>query len=167
MISAKLRNFFLELEAFLKRTDFSYKETFIKRKQKRDIVTLKDILLERKIINFIEKRFPYKCTIISEELRNKEYNKTEEYLWVIDPVDGTVNFANGIPIYSTSIALLKDLVPIYGLVYAPKLNRIYRAIRGEGAFCNNKVIKVSNKNKIEDSVVSVMLTSHYSIKRQK
>jgi myo-inositol-1(or 4)-monophosphatase len=59
------------------------------------------------------------------------------------------------------------LVPIYGLVYAPKLNRIYRAIRGEGAFCNNKVIKVSNKNKIEDSVVSVMLTSHYSYKETK
>lgn len=88
-------------------------------------------------------------------------------MWVIDPIDGTVNFSSSFPIYGHSIALMEEHETTFGLIYLPQMNKLYYAEKGVGAFCNNKQIKCSKKNELGDSVISIMLTSHYSKEENK
>ena len=68
------------------------------------------------------------------------------YLWVVDPIDGTTNFSRGIPECGISAALLKDDVPVIGVVYDPNKGKLYSAARGCGATCNGKPIHVSGRS---------------------
>ena len=80
------------------------KEIDIKNKEGNDIVTAIDLYMEKNIISLIKKWFP-EHSIYSEECG--EQNNTSEYEWFIDPIDGTINYASGLPLFSTSIALKK------------------------------------------------------------
>ena len=87
--------------------------------------------------------------ILSEE--TGEIKTNSEYKWIIDPIDGTVNFANGIPICCVSIALEKSGEMILGAVYNPFINELFFAQKGMGAFLNDKKISVSNKTSVAKS----------------
>ena len=131
----------------------------IKNKEGNDIVTAMDLYMEKNIIKVIKENFP-EHSIYSEEC-GEEKNKSE-YEWYIDPIDGTINFATGIPLFSTSIALKKNDETILGIVLDYNQNDIYYALKGKGAFRNGKKLQVSNNNKLSDSIISFCLTSHYN-----
>ena len=110
-----------------------------------NLVTEADHAAEKAIIDVIQKEYPDHF-ILSEE--TGEIKTNSEYKWIIDPIDGTVNFANGIPLCCVSIGLEKDGKMIFGAVSAPILNEFYIAEKGKGAFLNDKKISVSKKKEL-------------------
>jgi myo-inositol-1(or 4)-monophosphatase len=105
-------------------------------------VTEADHAAEKAIIDIIQTAFPDHF-ILSEE--TGEIITSSEYKWIIDPIDGTINFANGIPICCVSIGVEKNGEMIMGAVYAPMLNELYFAEKGKGATLNGNKISVGNK----------------------
>lgn len=83
-----------------------------------------------------------------------------ELQWVVDPLDGTVNYYYGIPIFCTSIALHAGGVPVLGCVYDPMQDECYTALCGEAAFCNGRRIAVSERTRLSEAVVFVGHGSH-------
>jgi myo-inositol-1(or 4)-monophosphatase len=108
-------------------------------------VTEADHAAEKAIIDIIQENHPGHF-ILSEE--TGEIITDSEYKWIIDPIDGTINFANGIPICCVSIGLEKAGKMIMGAVYAPILNELYFAQSGFGASLNDKKIQVGNKSEV-------------------
>ncbi len=116
-----------------------------------DLVTEADIASEKSIVAVIEKTYPNHF-ILGEE--SGERKTSSEYKWIIDPIDGTVNFANGIPICCVSIGLEKEGKMIMGAVYNPLMNEFFFAEKGKGATLNDKKISVSSKKKVEISCLA-------------
>lgn len=113
-----------------------------------DLVTEADIASEKAIIATIKEAFP-EHFILSEEAG--ELKMDSEYKWFIDPIDGTVNFANGIPLCCVSIGLEKAGEMILGAVYNPIINEFFFAEKNDGATLNDKKIKVSDKAEVATS----------------
>ncbi len=113
-----------------------------------DLVTEIDKKAESVIIANIHKYYP-DHQILSEEIGTME--SSSEYKWIIDPIDGTVNFVHGIPICCVSIGVEKDGEVILGAVYNPMLEELFMAEKGQGATLNDRPIKVSAKDEIESS----------------
>ncbi len=107
-----------------------------------NLVTEVDKKSEDRIIQVIRNYYP-EHTIISEEVG--ELIKPSEYQWIIDPIDGTVNFAHGIPLCCVSIALKHKEDLLLGAVYNPMMNELFFAEKGKGATLNDRPIKVSSK----------------------
>ncbi len=107
-----------------------------------NLVTEVDKLSEDRIIDVIRAVYPAH-TIISEEVG--EMIKVSEYQWIIDPIDGTVNFAHGIPLCCVSIGLMHNNQLLMGAVYNPMMNELFFAERGKGATLNGEPIRVSTK----------------------
>lgn len=122
----------------------------LKFKNDRDLVTTYDQQTEDFLVSGILKKFP-DHNIFGEETGKTD--KSSEYCWIIDPIDGTTSFVHGQPFYSISIALQKNGNTILGLVYAPRLQEMFWAERGQGAFRNGKPVKVSSRNKLIQSVL--------------
>jgi myo-inositol-1(or 4)-monophosphatase len=121
-----------------------YFETSLEKRQKDDksVVTIADEQAEQRIIEIIKNAYPTHG-FLGEE--SGEQNANAEYVWVIDPLDGTHNFVNGIPIFATSIGLVKDNTPIVGVIYNPATDTLFSAEQGKGAFWNGHVIHVSEQ----------------------
>jgi len=107
-----------------------------------NLVTETDKASEKLISDFIKKKYP-SHGILAEE--GSEANKSAEYLWVIDPLDGTTNFAHGLPIFAVSIGVQKNGQTIAGVVYDVMRDIIFSAEKNNGSFENEKRINV-NKN---------------------
>ena len=110
-----------------------------------NLVTEADHAAEKAIIEVIQKEYPDHF-ILSEE--TGEIKTSSEFKWIIDPIDGTVNFANGIPLCCVSIGLEKDGEMLMGAVYNPLMQEFYFAQKGFGASLNDKKISVSNKTQV-------------------
>jgi len=108
-----------------------------------NLVTEVDKHAETKIIEVIKNYFP-EHAIISEEIG--ELKKDSPYQWIIDPIDGTVNFAHGIPICCVSIGLKHGDSMLLGAVYNPMMNELFFAEKGKGSFLNDEPISVSKKS---------------------
>lgn len=116
-----------------------------------NLVTEADFASDKAIKQVIKKAFP-DHGIVSEESREKISGS--DYKWIIDPIDGTVNFANGIPICCVSIGLeFKDEI-IMGAVFNPNLNEFFFAEKGKGATLNNEEISVSEKTRLITSCLA-------------
>ncbi len=124
---------------------------FIGKSSSIDLATNVDLESERMIIDFIKKIYP-DHSILAEESGSRE--QVSDYLWVIDPLDGTTNYINSYPIYGVSIALNYKGETVLGLVYLPKINYLYHAIKSRGAYLNNEKIEVSRTSKLIESVVA-------------
>lgn len=111
----------------------------------KNLVTEIDKKSENAIIDFIAKKYP-SHNILTEE--SGEHKKDSDYLWVIDPLDGTTNFAHGLPIFAVSIGVMKKNEIVAGVVYDVMRNTFYSAEKGSGAFANDIKIKVSNNDKL-------------------
>tara|TARA_A100001011_G_C14046869_1_gene730161 strand:+ start:48 stop:788 length:741 start_codon:yes stop_codon:yes gene_type:complete len=120
----------------------------VSKKGPTDFVTNADIKAEKIIIEELKKAKP-NYSIISEE-SGVENNKDKDNTWVIDPIDGTVNFLHGIPHFAISIALKSNNEIISGLIFDPIKDEIFYAEKNNGAFFNNHRIRVSKKNEIDD-----------------
>lgn len=110
-----------------------------------NLVTEADHASEAAIIEVIRRNFPGH-SILTEETGT--VIQDSEYKWIIDPIDGTVNFAHGIPICCVSIGVEKAGEMILGAVYNPNLNESYLAEKGQGATLNNKLIRVSQETEV-------------------
>tara|TARA_A100001015_G_scaffold313299_1_gene420233 strand:- start:2037 stop:2750 length:714 start_codon:yes stop_codon:yes gene_type:complete len=120
----------------------------VSKKGPSDFVTNSDIKAEKIIIEELKKARP-NYSIISEE-NGTENNKDKNNTWIIDPIDGTINFLHGIPHFAISIALKSNDEIISGLIFDPIKNEIFFAEKENGAFFNNHRIKVSKKNEINN-----------------
>jgi len=109
-----------------------------------NLVTETDKASEKLITDFIKKKYP-SHGILAEE--GSDRNKSAEYLWVVDPLDGTTNFAHGLPIFAVSIGVQKNGETIAGVVYDVMRDVIFSAENNSGSFENGKRINVS-KNEI-------------------
>jgi myo-inositol-1(or 4)-monophosphatase len=115
-----------------------------------DLVTAADIEAEKAVVRCIRKYFP-DHNVIAEE---HTYPKTDsEYTWIIDPLDGTNNFACGIPIFCVSIALAYRGKLVLGVIFDAIHNEMFMAKAGRGAFCNGKRIKVNNVNDLRQAML--------------
>lgn len=110
-----------------------------------NLVTEADHASEKAIIEVIRMANPDHF-ILSEE--TGELKSESEFKWIIDPIDGTVNFANGIPLCCVSIGLEKEGQMILGAVYNPFMNELFFAQRGYGAYLNDKKIQVSDETQV-------------------
>lgn len=124
----------------------------IEYKAKRDIVTIADKKSEDLIINRIKDKYPNHF-ILSEEGTQTSKEKTG-YRWIIDPIDGTTNYAHGHSFFCVSIGLeIKGELSL-GVVYAPLLNELYTATKGFGSYLNHKRISVSKISSLTDSLLA-------------
>ena len=131
-------------EGFGKKVKIEYKSN------ETNLVTEIDKASEKHITDFIRKKYPGH-DILAEE--GSEKKSGSEYLWVVDPLDGTTNFAHGLPIFSVSIGLQRNGKTISGVVYDVMQDITYFAEEGAGAFANSERIKVSLNDKINHSVL--------------
>ena len=118
----------------------------VSKKGPKDFVTNADLKAEKIIIEELNKARP-NYSIISEEngvVNNKDKNKT----WIIDPIDGTINFLHGVPHFAISIALKSNNEIISGLIFDPIKNEMFYAEKNNGAFFNNHRIRVSKKKEL-------------------
>lgn len=115
-----------------------------------DIVTNADKSSEKAIISEIRRKFP-EHDILAEE--TQEQLKGAPWLWVIDPLDGTVNFAHDYPHFAVSIALLEHGKIVAGVVCDPLKGETYLAVRGEGSFLNGRRLRVSRADTLNRSIV--------------
>ena len=113
-----------------------------------DFVTNSDLKTEKIIIEELKKAKP-NYSIISEE-NGIEDNKDKNNTWIIDPIDGTVNFLHGIPHFAISLALKSNDEIVSGLIFDPIKNEMFYAEKDSGAFFNNHRVRVSKKNQIND-----------------
>ena len=120
----------------------------VSKKGPTDFVTNSDLKAEKIIIEELKKAKP-NYSIISEE-NGIENNKDKKNTWIIDPIDGTVNFLHGVPHFAISIALKSSDEIISGLIFDPIKNEMFYAEKDNGAFFNNHRIRVSKKNEIND-----------------
>tara|TARA_B100000035_G_scaffold94661_1_gene80207 strand:+ start:464 stop:1174 length:711 start_codon:yes stop_codon:yes gene_type:complete len=120
----------------------------VSKKGPSDFVTNSDLRVEKIIIEELKKAKP-NYSIISEE-NGIENNKDKNNTWIIDPIDGTVNFLHGIPHFAISIALRSDNEIVSGLIFDPIKNEMFFAEKDNGAFFNNHRIRVSKKNELSD-----------------
>ncbi len=117
-----------------------------------DVVTAADKASEVMIVEEIRKLFP-DHGIIAEET-GKMVDGDKEFIWIIDPLDGTTNFSQGLPIFSVSIGIEHNGETVVGVVYAPYLDELFYSVKGSGAFLNNQRLECSKKARLEESVVA-------------
>ena len=116
-----------------------------------NLVTEMDLLSEKLIVAEIRKIYP-KHSILAEEKTNRQ--EDSPYRWVIDPLDGTTNYAHGYPIFCVSIGLEKDGAIILGVVYDPSRNELFVGEKGKGAHLNGRRIHVSPTPKLSQSLLA-------------
>ena len=120
----------------------------VSKKGPADFVSNADIKAEKIIIEELKKAKP-NYSILSEE-KGFDKQKDKKNTWVIDPIDGTINFLHGIPHFAISIALKSGEEIISGLIFDPIKNEMFYAEKNNGAFLNNQRIRVSKKNQINE-----------------
>lgn len=115
-------------------------------------VTATDYKINQLVIDEVKKYFP-SYSVLAEE--GSDLNGDGEFVWVCDPIDGTIPFSHGVPTCVFSLALVQNGKSILGVVYDPFLDRMYFAEKGKGAFLNGKKIFVSKANSIKNAVIGV------------
>ncbi|NGX60507.1 MAG: Inositol-1-monophosphatase [Chlamydiae bacterium] len=119
---------------------------------KQNLVTEYDVASQKWIIEEIKKTFPTH-TFLAEE-KNIHDEPSDEILWIIDPLDGTVNFAHEVPFFAVSIAAAKGREIVAGCVYNPMLDELFFAEKGSGAFLGNRKLSVTKRDSLENAFVA-------------
>jgi myo-inositol-1(or 4)-monophosphatase len=117
-----------------------------------DLVTEADVAVETMFRKMIAERFP-SHTILAEEFGEDAATRGASHCWVFDPIDGTNNYAHGLPIFCSSLALEIDGVAEVAAIYDPTRKELFTAERGGGAFLNGKPLRVSSASRLVDSML--------------
>lgn len=115
-----------------------------------NLVTTYDHVSESTILQRVTERFP-SHGFLGEE---SGHQKTGDILWIVDPLDGTVNFAHNIPIFCVSIAVAVESKIVAGVVFQPMTGELFWAQKGKGAFLNGKQLEVSSQEKLHDAYLA-------------
>jgi len=126
-------------------------KTSIHFKAKNDLVSFVDTETEKALINHLIKLLPGSSFLAEESGKTTELSS--DYLWIIDPIDGTTNYLHQLPLYSISVALQKNNETVLGLVYEVVNDEMFFAYE-EGAFLNNKKISVSSTTELDDALLA-------------
>jgi len=118
-----------------------------------NLVTEYDIASEKLIISLIRENFPDHNFLCEEETFNKS-DANNEIKWIIDPLDGTVNFSHNIPFFAVSIAVFKYSQPFCGVIFAPMYEELFIAEKNKGAYLNGKKISASKINKLKNAFLA-------------
>ena len=118
----------------------------------RDITTEADLEAEQVALSLIRKAYP-QSAIVSEEDDQGQVADQDGLTWYIDPLDGTTNYARGLPTFSVSVAAAQDGEPICGAVYDPLRDQLFYGQRGRGAFVNERLLRVSQRDRLSDCIV--------------
>ena len=117
-----------------------------------DFVTEVDQAAEEAIISTLLEAYPGHA-ILAEESGRQRGSKHSDYLWIIDPLDGTTNFIHGFPVYAVSIALAFRGKVEQAVVYDPTRNDLFYASKGKGAYLNDRRLRVSKRTRLSDSLI--------------
>lgn len=151
----------------------------VDRKSKRDVVTDVDYASEALVVKAIRDRLPGDAILAEESGRHERADRGTEdgerrgrgrwgwRTWVIDPLDGTVNYANGIPFFCVSIGLVEGGVPVVGVVLDPLRGDCYAATAGGPATLNGEPVVASHKTELGDFVVSLAIIGRGGIARER
>ncbi len=139
--------------AIINRAALDVESVRISQKQINDFVTEVDHASEKAIIETLLTAYPGHGILAEES--GKEYGaRDSEFVWIIDPLDGTTNFIHGFPVYCVSIAMAFKGKVEHAVVYDPSRNDLFTATRGRGAFLNERRIRVSKRTQLKDCLVS-------------
>ena len=116
-----------------------------------DLVTEADVASEKLIVEAIRGRYPEHSILAEEGLGGEQAG---EFLWLIDPLDGTTNYAHGYPIFCVSIALQREGETVLGVTYDPVRDELFCAEKGQGAYCNGRRLSVSGTESLGRSLVA-------------
>jgi myo-inositol-1(or 4)-monophosphatase len=139
--------------AVINRASFDLDRVIVNEKQHNDFVTDVDTAAEQAIIEVLSKAYPEHGFLCEESGASANVNDETEYLWIIDPLDGTTNFIHGFPQYAISMALQHRGVITLALVYDPVRNDLFTAEKGSGAFLNDKRIRVGKLDRIAKALL--------------
>jgi myo-inositol-1(or 4)-monophosphatase len=141
-------------------------------KSKRDVVTNADYASERLLIDAIRARHPGDAILAEESGHHQSRGartarRGSGRTWVVDPLDGTVNYANGIPYYCVSIGLVVDERPVVGVIFDPARDDCYTAAADSPACLNGEVVRASTKEALSDYVVSLAVIGRGGLARER
>jgi len=136
----------LLLEKFGKKINVSMKGDI-------NLVTEADLASEKLIIDRIRSHYPQHSILAEESGEAVIIGGTNKWKWIIDPLDGTTNFAHGYPCFCVTLALENEGEIVIGVTYDPTRNEMFSAEKGQGASLNNKPIRVSAAQKLADSLI--------------
>ena len=136
--------------AIITRASYDVDKLTVRSKRKNDFVSEVDHAAEDAIIGVLRDAYPDHGFLAEE---SGQTQSEREYVWVIDPLDGTTNFLHGVPQYCVSIALMQKGVAQQAVVFDPNRNELFTASKGAGAFLNDRRIRVSRTDKVEEALV--------------
>jgi myo-inositol-1(or 4)-monophosphatase len=126
-------------------------------KRDKDFVTEVDKAAEEAIIGVLKEAYPQHAILAEESGASGD----SEYVWIIDPLDGTTNFIHGVPQYAISIALAHKGILTHAVVYDPTRNELFTAVKGGGAYLNDRRIRVSKRIKLNEVIVGTGFPFRY------
>jgi myo-inositol-1(or 4)-monophosphatase len=136
--------------SIISRASFDLDKLTVRSKRQNDFVSEVDHAAEEAIIAVLREAYP-SHGILAEESGSRDADA--EYVWVIDPLDGTTNFLHGFPQYCVSIGLLHKGAPQQAVVFDPNRNELFTATKGVGAYLNDRRIRVSKTDRLEDALM--------------
>src|SRR5450830_471258 len=137
----------------INRASFDLDRVSVTEKHFNDFVTEVDQAAEAAIIEVLKTAYPDHAILAEESGASANLHDESEYVWIIDPLDGTTNFIHGFPQYCVSIALQHRGIITQAVVYDPTRNEMFTASKGAGAYLNEKRIRVSKRDKIADGLI--------------
>lgn len=137
---------------FIRQEAASFDPATVEHKGLHDMVSYVDQQSEKQLVDELQALLPEAGFITEEGTTAKA--RTEEYNWIIDPLDGTTNFIHGQPAYCVSVALMHRAELVVGVVYEINQDECFRAALGAGAFCNEKPIRVSAAADLHESLLA-------------
>ena len=137
--------------AYIRREAQSFSPEAIQVKGLHDLVSYVDKEAEKQLVQGLSTLLPEAGFITEEETIAQE---EQPYTWIIDPLDGTSNFAHGIPIYSISVALRRESALVLGVVYAIEQGECFIAWEGGGCYCNARRVQVSSSTQLDNTLLA-------------
>lgn len=147
----------LEQASNISREQFGKVKASTKTSDHNQVLTETDLQIGQLIVQKIQEKYP-SFNIIDEEAG--VIDKQSEFTWVIDPIDGTSNFANGVPTYGILLGLLKNDHPVAGGMSLPSFSEIYYAEKNQGAWLNKQKIQVTKSDKLFENLVAYGIDGH-------
>jgi myo-inositol-1(or 4)-monophosphatase len=138
---------------FIREESATFDRAKIEHKGVHDLVSYVDQETERRLVAGLRQLLP-EAGFITEEGTAGPDAHTEEFVWIIDPLDGTTNFVHGLPVYCISVALVQHQELVVGVVHEVGRDESFRAVRGGGAFCNDQPIHVTDVADLNSSLIA-------------